>query len=226
MNIVTCPACSGKVSAAAASCPHCGHPFAPPQKSVAKGVFWGLFSFFILLPLGIAGGVLALAVFGASCNSVMESQTASQKAAQQEKIDAAARQAVAEQEKIRRQLESEREALDKTPEAIAAREKHDAAEREKQRIAIASEEAERRRIADEEARPARERTAKVISYQLTQASNGLPSFQYEIGKRYMRGDGVETNLTLARLWLQSACTNGLSEATNLLRQIDLQAASK
>ncbi len=69
-------------------------------------------------------------------------------------------------------------------------------------------------------------TARTVAYQFAQASNGLPSFQIELGKRFMRGDGVETNLALARHWLQSACTNGESEATNLLRQINLHGVSK
>ncbi|HWN95658.1 MAG TPA: SEL1-like repeat protein, partial [Methylomirabilota bacterium] len=66
----------------------------------------------------------------------------------------------------------------------------------------------------------------VISSQLRSASNGLPYAQLELGKRYLRGDGVETNLTLARHWLTAACTNGESQASNLLRQINFQDASK
>ena len=60
---------------------------------------------------------------------------------------------------------------------------------------------------------------RIVAYQLQQASNGSPSFQIEVGKRYMRGDGVETNLALARHWLQAACTNGESQASNLLAKI-------
>jgi hypothetical protein len=60
---------------------------------------------------------------------------------------------------------------------------------------------------------------RIIAYQNQQASNGLPSFQFELGKRYANGDGVKTNLLLARHWLQSACTNGSAQASNLLKQI-------
>jgi len=63
-------------------------------------------------------------------------------------------------------------------------------------------------------------TQRVVIYQQQQASNGYPSFQYELGKRYLLGDGVTQNKTLARFWLNSACTNGLSEATNLLTTIE------
>ena len=62
-------------------------------------------------------------------------------------------------------------------------------------------------------------TPGIVVYQLKQASNGYPSFQLELGKRYMRGDGVETNLALALHWLQAACTNGESQASNLLMQL-------
>ncbi len=48
---------------------------------------------------------------------------------------------------------------------------------------------------------------------------GSPTFQIEMGKRYMSGDGVETNLALARHWLQSACTNHESAASNLLERL-------
>jgi hypothetical protein len=35
------------------------HAAPPQQKSVASGVFWGLFLFFIVLPIGACGGCLA-----------------------------------------------------------------------------------------------------------------------------------------------------------------------
>lgn len=61
---------------------------------------------------------------------------------------------------------------------------------------------------------------KLIAYQLTQASNGLPSFQIEVAKRYLSGDGLEKNMTLARHWLNSACTNRDSQASNLLLRLN------
>ena len=64
-----------------------------------------------------------------------------------------------------------------------------------------------------------ENLPRVVDYQLRQASNGSSSFQIEIGKRYLRGDGLEVNTNMAIYWLQSACTNGESEASNLLARI-------
>ena len=91
-------------------------------------------------------------------------------------------------------------------------EKEEAAVREAKAKAEASSRAQ---MANRE----RARVAKIISYQLTQASNGFPSFQLEIGKRYLKGDGVETNIDLARHWLSSAATNGESQAVKLLSSI-------
>lgn len=72
---------------------------------------------------------------------------------------------------------------------------------------------ERRRV---DAQRAQENLPRIIAYQHQQASNGYPSFQLELGKRYLRGDGVPTNIVLAAHWLHSACTNHSSEASNLL----------
>lgn len=78
-----------------------------------------------------------------------------------------------------------------------------------------------RRRAQEAAVQARIAAAqsRVIAYQNQQASNGYPSFQYELGKRYLKGDGVPKDWEMARHWLESACTNRLSEASNLLATI-------
>lgn len=73
-------------------------------------------------------------------------------------------------------------------------------------------------IAAEEKRR-KESIPRIVAYQLQQASNGYPSFQLELGKRYLRGDGVAVNTNLAIHWLKSACTNHESGASNLLQQI-------
>lgn len=69
---------------------------------------------------------------------------------------------------------------------------------------------EERRMAD---------APRILAYQQQQASNGYPSFQFILGKRYLTGDGVETNLALARHWLSAASTNGESQAARLLQQV-------
>jgi len=108
-------------------------------------------------------------------------------------------------------------ANEKAEEERAAEEDRQAVERERQ----AAAERARRANAAREAREAQRIATlqRVIVLQQQQASNGLPSFQFELGKRYLTGDGVEMNQILARHWLQSACTNGSSLASNLLNHI-------
>jgi uncharacterized membrane protein YvbJ len=41
VTLISCPECSAQVSDAAAACPHCGHPIAPPkiqQVRVERGI--------------------------------------------------------------------------------------------------------------------------------------------------------------------------------------------
>ena len=55
-------------------------------------------------------------------------------------------------------------------------------------------------IDDQTARRAAESKAmvgKVLVLQMQQASNGLPSFQYDLGMRYLAGNGVESNRAVA-----------------------------
>lgn len=97
-----------------------------------------------------------------------------------------------------------------------------AAAREKEnRDRLIAAQVERNRAVAEAIRKDTNATARIVAYQLVQASNGYPSFQIEVAKRYLAGDGVTTNRALAIHWLRAACTNGESEATNLLRQINL-----
>lgn len=66
---------------------------------------------------------------------------------------------------------------------------------------------------------ARRVVERVVRFQREQAEKGLPSFQYELGARYMNGDGVETNRALAVQWLQKAAAQGESRAEKLLQSI-------
>jgi hypothetical protein len=83
--------------------------------------------------------------------------------------------------------------------------------------------AQKRLLAEKAADRARtERAASVprlIAFQLQQASNGLPSFQYIVGQRYLKGDGVETNAALAREWFTKAAAQGDSQAKKALAEM-------
>jgi hypothetical protein len=74
-------------------------------------------------------------------------------------------------------------------------------------------------IKREQDKKSNETRSRVVAYQTEQANKGLPSFQFELGKRYLKGDGVEVNTNLAIHWLKAACTNGESQASNLLNKI-------
>lgn len=67
MSLITCPECAHEVSAVAAACPNCGHPFAPPvvhrKVVVAKAREESDFPKWIFIPLGILGVVLLFVLF-------------------------------------------------------------------------------------------------------------------------------------------------------------------
>ena len=61
---------------------------------------------------------------------------------------------------------------------------------------------------------------KTIEFQKKRAEEGSPSAQYDLGMRYLEGNGVEKNLELARKWLGEAAKNGSETAAKKLAQID------
>ena len=71
-------------------------------------------------------------------------------------------------------------------------------------------ETERRARASESARRVGEEN--MLKRQREDAEAGIGSAQYELGKRYLRGMGTETNLALAKRWLTAARTNGYDQA--------------
>lgn len=182
------------------------------RESVASGVFWGLVSFFILLPLGIFVIIFILGVFLRDAPA-----PAKPKEATQEETDRYFAQVAEKTEAERIAKIKGREAEEKRQEE--ERKRLEAEQNEKWRLeAVVRAEKEQRKIDAENAKKAA-LTARIVANQLKQASNGSPTFQLELGKRYMSGDGVETNLALARHWLQSACTNHESAASNLLERL-------
>lgn len=68
MSLITCPACSGKVSSQASACPHCAHPIKPsdqePRTTMGKRMLC-LFIGSCIMALGLimpfplgAGGII------------------------------------------------------------------------------------------------------------------------------------------------------------------------
>jgi hypothetical protein len=85
----------------------------------------------------------------------------------------------------------------------------------------AKEEAERR--AEIERKLQIERSAKAkqkaLELNLAQAEKGDPYGQFRMGERYLKGEGVERNMTVAKEWLKKASANGHSDAQKLLESI-------
>ncbi len=57
---------------------------------------------------------------------------------------------------------------------------------------------------------------KTIESQKTRAEAGSASAQYDLGVRYLDGNGVEKNLELAKKWLELSAKQGNSQAAKKL----------
>lgn len=60
---------------------------------------------------------------------------------------------------------------------------------------------------------------RVLAMQLRQAQDGIPEAQYEVGKRFLKGDGVEKSEAKAAGWLEKAANQNNREAVALLKSI-------
>jgi TPR repeat protein len=65
---------------------------------------------------------------------------------------------------------------------------------------------------------------RVVTFQQQRAREGSVSAQYELGRRYLKGDGVAQDRAAARKWLTEAANGGSTEARKQLRELD--AANK
>ncbi len=61
---------------------------------------------------------------------------------------------------------------------------------------------------------------KTIEFQKKRAEAGAPSAQYDLGTRYLKGDGVEKDLDLAKKWLTLSAKNGNNQAVKKLSELD------
>lgn len=60
---------------------------------------------------------------------------------------------------------------------------------------------------------------KVFEFQKKRAADGSPSAQFDLGMRFLTGDGVEKDEATARSWLKKASAGGNSQAARKLREI-------
>ena len=69
-----------------------------------------------------------------------------------------------------------------------------------------------------------EMAAKRVEYQKKKAEEGVDYAQYDLGIRYLTGDGVEKDPKVAEQWLKKAAAQGHADAKKKLEEI--QAAAK
>lgn len=65
-----------------------------------------------------------------------------------------------------------------------------------------------------------EQLQRIVAFQKAQAAAGKASSQYDLGLRYLKGDGVAQDTEVARKWLSAAASQGHEEAKAKLRQLD------
>lgn len=76
-----------------------------------------------------------------------------------------------------------------------------------------------RPIEKSEAQKAEEQQ-RVIAFQKQRAEAGKAVFQYDLALRYLKGDGVEQDLELARKWFAAAAKQGHDQARRKLEEMD------
>jgi TPR repeat protein len=60
---------------------------------------------------------------------------------------------------------------------------------------------------------------KIVLYQLQRATDGSAQAQYDVGMRFLRGDGVGTNAEVARWWLEKAASQSNNQAIGQLKKL-------
>lgn len=61
--------------------------------------------------------------------------------------------------------------------------------------------------------------AKLLAWQLEQASNGVPRLQYDLGKRHLDGNGVPKDEALGRYWIGRSAAQDYEAALRLLKEL-------
>ncbi len=61
---------------------------------------------------------------------------------------------------------------------------------------------------------------RIVEFQKKRASEGSASAQYELGARYLKGDGVEKDEAIGRKWLETSAKAGYGPAAKKLQELD------
>lgn len=67
---------------------------------------------------------------------------------------------------------------------------------------------------------------RIISFQRQNAISGNRTSQYDLGMRYLKGDGLEQDLKQARHWLELSAKNGYSRAKKQLAHMPAETKTK
>jgi type IV secretory pathway VirB10-like protein len=71
-----------------------------------------------------------------------------------------------------------------------------------------------------DAEKARQETIrKTVEFQKKRAEDGSAAAQYDLGLRYLKGDGVEKDEKTGRKWIETSATNGYSLAIKKLEEL-------
>lgn len=72
--------------------------------------------------------------------------------------------------------------------------------------------------------PDPERQQRIVDFQRQKAISGNPTSQYDLGMRYLKGDGVEQDREQALRWLKMANQGGNNRAAKQLEMIAREPA--
>ena len=67
-----------------------------------------------------------------------------------------------------------------------------------------------------------EATKKTVEFQRRKAAEGSPQFQYDLGMRYLKGDGVERDSKMARFWLKASADQSHTLAAKKLAELSVE----
>jgi Sel1 repeat len=124
-------------------------------------------------------------------------------------------------EKAAQQLtESDNEAITAAQKDIVVKEQDLESSKKSLQDFLDAIEAVKQKIADKK----REQEAKEFKYVYADATNGMPSMQYNLALRYLKGMGCATNKDLAIEWLKKSAAQGYLEASNKLAVLNLTAS--
>ena len=65
-----------------------------------------------------------------------------------------------------------------------------------------------------------EAVRKTVEFQKKRAEEGSSVAQYDLGVRYLKGDGVEKDEAAGKKWIEKAAKDGNSQAVNKLKELE------